>query len=307
VPATAERDQDRWRDLREQAERALHSAGVPDPYREARWMLERVSGYEGAELVASEAEPASARAAELLAALLERRTDGEPLQYVLGEWSFRGLDLLVDRRVLIPRPETEVTAEIAIDEAQRLGARRAAADPWAGTTTYTIADLGTGSGAIALALAAELPDAEVWATEASEDALAVARANLAGAGHPATRVRLAAGEWFDALPAELRGRLRIVVTNPPYVAEGELAGLAAEVREYEPMDALVSGPSGLEAIEAVVGGAPDWLEPTGALVCEIAPQQRDAALERARDAGFVDSRVRHDLAGRPRVLVARLG
>ncbi|MGH9031696.1 MAG: N5-glutamine methyltransferase family protein, partial [Acidimicrobiia bacterium] len=203
-------DAPRWRDLRAGAEAALREAGVPDPVSEARWMVERISGYEGAELVASEAEKATARARDHLAAMLERRAGGEPLQYVLGVWSFRRLELLVDRRVLIPRPETEVTAEVAIEEVVRLGARRGAADPWKSPaqTAYTVVDLGTGSGALALALAAELPDAEVWATDANEDALAVARANLAGAGLPATRVRLVEGDWFDALPPSLRARLR---------------------------------------------------------------------------------------------------
>jgi len=308
VPATAEPDQHSWRDLRAGAERALRDAGVPDPGSEARWMVEHVSGYAGAELVVSEGEAATARGAEHLEAMLARRAGGEPLQYVLGEWPFRDLDLLVDSRVLIPRPETEVTAEVAIEEAERLGARRGAPDPWAGTaTTYAVADLGTGAGALALALASELPDAEVWATDVSEEALAVARANLAGAGQPAVRVRLVRGEWFVPLPAALRGRLRIVVTNPPYVAEGELARLAPEVREHEPRDALVSGPTGLEAIEAIVAEAPAWLEPEGVLVCELAPDQRDAAIGCARAAGFVEALIRPDLTGRPRVLVARLG
>src|SRR5688572_32021725 len=172
--------------------------------------------------------------------MVGRRGAGEPIQYVLGEWSFRGIDLLIDRRVLIPRPETEITAEVAIEEAQRLGARRGKPDPWAGAATaYTVADLGTGSGALALALAAELPDAAVWATDNSDDALAVARANLAGSGTIAARVRLAPGSWFDALPGDLRGQLRLLVANPPYVAEHELAGLPPEVRDYEPVTALV--------------------------------------------------------------------
>lgn len=306
MPATT--DGATWRDLRGRAERELRAAGVQDPASEARWMVEGVSGYDGAELVAHEAEPATTRGAENLVAMLDRRAGGEPLQYVLGQWSFRRLDLLVDRRVLIPRPESEVTAEVAIEEAQRLGARRGTSNPWAGTVTgYAIADLGTGSGALALALAAELPEAEIWATDASDDALAVARANLAGAGQPAVRVRLARGDWFDALPADLRGRLRMVVTNPPYVAERELAGLAPEVRDHEPLDALVSGPTGLEAIEVIVAGAPAWLEPRGVLVCELAPHQRDDVVERARAAGFAEVLVRPDLAGRDRVLVARLG
>lgn len=298
-----------WRELRARAERVLGPVGVSSAVAEARWLVEEASGYEGADLVAAEQQPAPARAREQLDEMLARRSAGEPIQYVLGSWSFRGLDLFVDQRVLIPRPETEITAEVAIDEAQRLGERRGAADPWSSPadTTYTVADLGTGCGALALALAAELPDALVWATDLSADALAVARANLAGAGLPATRVRLAEGDWFDALPAELRTRLRMIVTNPPYVAQHELDDLLPEVVAYEPIAALSSGPTGFEAIDIVVRGAPEWLEPGGVLVCELAPHQARTAIECARAAGFADAEVRPDLVGRDRVLVARLG
>jgi release factor glutamine methyltransferase len=294
-----------WRDLRKEAELALLSGGIEDAAAEARWMVEHVSGYDAAELVAAEDEPAGSRPAAHLTELVRRRTAGEPLQYVLGCWTFLGFDLLVDPRVLIPRPETEVTARIAIDEAVRLGARRGRPDPWAGAaTTYTVADLGTGSGAIALALAAELPDAEVWATDSSEDALAVARANLAGTGLPSTRVRLSAGSWFGALPQTLRGRLRLVVSNPPYVAESELESLPTELR-HEPRPALVSGPTGREAIEVILREAPAWLDPVGTVVCEVAPHQANAASQAAAMAGFDEILVQRDVANRDRVLVAR--
>jgi release factor glutamine methyltransferase len=237
--------------------------------------------------------------------MVDRRVGGEPLQYVLGSWSFRGIDLFVDPRVLIPRPETEVTAAIAIAEAARLGSRRGRRSAWTGTTTAeAVADLGTGSGAIALAVASELPDAEVWATDRSADALAVARANLAGEGAAATRVRLVEGDWYAALPVALQGRLRVIVSNPPYVTERELDDLPPEVVRYEPRDALVSGGTGLEATERIVAGAPRWLEPRGALVVEIAPARADAARALARDAGLVDVSVERDLTGRDRVLVA---
>ena len=240
--------------------------------------------------------------------MVERRLGGEPLQYVLGRWQFLGLDLLVDRRVLVPRPETEVVALTAIEEAVRFGARRGAGDPWrAADTIYAIADLGTGSGALALALATELPDAEVWATDVSDDALAVARANLAGIGTAATRVRLLAGSWFGGLPDALRGGLRLIVSNPPYVAEHEVAALPSAVADWEPRGALVSGATGLEAIDAIVAEAPAWLEPTGgALVLELAPHQAEHAIARAVAAGFAEAEVRPDLAGRDRVLIARV-
>ena len=133
-----------------------------------------------------------------------RREAGEPLQYVVGSWGFRRLDLAVDRRALIPRPETEVTAEVAIDAARRI------AEP-------IVVDLGTGSGAIGLSVAWECRHAHVWATDRSSEALEVARANLAGLGRAGARVRLAAGDWFGALPDDLVGRVDVAVSNPPYV------------------------------------------------------------------------------------------
>jgi release factor glutamine methyltransferase len=295
-----------WRDLRVDAERSLAGAGIENAPSEARWMVEHVSGFDAAELVTAEDEPVTARAAAQLDELIGRRTGGEPLQYVLGCWLFRGVELLVDPRVLIPRPETEVTAQVAIDEAVRLGARRGRPDPWAGAaTTYAVADLGTGSGAVALALAGELPDAEVWGTDVSEEALAVARANVAGTGLPSTRVRLAGGSWFDALPHALRGRLRLVVSNPPYIAASEVAELPVEL-QHEPRRALVSGPTGMEAIEELASDAPAWLDTTGTFVCEIAPQRSEAAAKLATAAGFEEVLVRPDLTGRDRVLVARM-
>jgi release factor glutamine methyltransferase len=297
-----------WADLRARAEERLRATRVTRPDTEARWMVERVSGYDGVELVMGEHEPATAPAMEHLDDMLQRRAAGEPLQYVLGRWGFLGLDLLVDRRVLVPRPETEVVARAAIDEVVRIGGRRGGHDPWsAATTDYVIADLGTGSGAIALALASELPDAEVWATDVSADALAVARANLAGIGSAATRVRVAEGSWFDALPRELRGRLKLVVSNPPYVADAEVDELPPEVADWEPRLALVSGPSGLDAITAIVAEAHEWLDPAGAaLVVELAPHQAETVSDLARAAGFAEVAVHRDLSQRDRVLVARI-
>jgi release factor glutamine methyltransferase len=240
-------------------------------------------------------EEADAGGRARLSALVERRLAGEPLQYVLGRWSFRGLDLLVDPRVLIPRPETEVVAEVALLEARRRGGGR-----------FTVADLGTGSGALALALAAELPEADVWATDASRSALAVARANLAAVGpDAASRVHLAEGMWYEALPAGLRGRLRVIVSNPPYVTEAEFAGLPPEVRNHEPAGALVAGPTGRESLEHLVANGLEWLEPGGALVLEMAPYQSGPLSATAEAAGYDVVAVHPDLAGRDRVLVAR--
>ncbi|HWC12692.1 MAG TPA: HemK/PrmC family methyltransferase, partial [Acidimicrobiales bacterium] len=212
-----------WRDLLRSAEQVLGSVG------EARWVVERASGWEGGELWRHVDDPVPARAVPFLEGMVERRRAGEPLQYVLGRWSFRGLELLVDRRVLIPRPETEVVAGAAIVAARTLGGGRP-----------TVVDLGTGSGAIGLAVAAEVPGARVWATDAFPGALAVARANVAGSGSATgTRVRLLEGDWWDALPDELRGTVDVVVSNPPYVAGGE--HLPPEVEDWEPRAALRAG------------------------------------------------------------------
>ncbi len=276
-----------WRDLHRLAQAEVGP-------REAWFVLERASGEDRAGLVPRLAEPVPARTAAFVHAMVERRRHGEPLQYVLGVWGFRRLDLVVDRRVLIPRPETETVVEVALAELRRLGTR----EPLA-------VDLGTGSGAIALSVADEVPRARVWGTDRSEEALAVARANLSGMGaRVATRVRLAAGDWFDALPPELRGDVDLVVSNPPYVAATE--ELPAEVADWEPPGALVAGPTGLEAVSAIVARASDWLRRPGALVVEIAPHQALDAAELARRAGFTEVDVRPDLTGRARALVGRV-
>ena len=278
-----------WRQLLAEAQAHLGSSS------EARRIVERASGYEGAEYhLGLDEHPTSGSMAHF-EGMVARRGDGEPLQYVLGEWSFRSLELLVDRRVMIPRPETETVVEVALSELERLD-----------TECPTIVDLGTGSGAIALSLAKEVPGAEVWATDRSADALAVARANLAGLGRPGTRVRLAQGSWFAALPPILRGRLDLVVSNPPYVGEQEVADLPPEVARWEPAEAVVAGPSGLEQVEAILDQAPRWLGRPGTVVVEIAPHQSHQATSLAYEAGFVEAEVRPDLAGWLRALVARM-
>lgn len=285
-----------WQALLAEAAARLRSGAVPSPDAEARWIVEAASGYEGAEFVAGLTTLATVGGVTRLDRMVARRLAGEPLQYVLGRWAFRTLDLMVDHRVLIPRPETEVVAGVALAEL----ARQAAPG-----LTLLAADLGTGSGAIGLSLAAERADVAVVLTDASADALAVARANLAGIGRAATRVRVSEpGSWFDALPAELAGRLHVVVANPPYVAAAD--PLPAEVREWEPPSALFGGgPEGTAALEVLIDGAGSWLAPGGALVLELAPAQASAMLARARDRGYEEVRVVKDLSGRDRALAAR--
>jgi release factor glutamine methyltransferase len=252
-----------------------------------------------------------AGAVELARALAARRATGEPLQYVFGHWSFRNLDLHVDPRVLIPRPETEQVVEVALGEARRLLGLR----PGVGLVAV---DVGTGSGAIALALATELGAGAVdriWASDNSADALAVAAVNLRATHAARTcglpRVDLVEGSWLEALPAGWRGRVDLVVSNPPYVAADEWSGLEPVV-QAEPRGALVAPPgrdgaAGLADVEAVLEQARRWLGRPGTVVVELAPQQSGAAQDRAWQLGYDEVRIEPDLAGRDRALVARLG
>lgn len=287
-----------WREV--VAETAARLATVTEvPAVEARWIVERASGNEGSEYVLALDEPATQRAMHFHDVMVERRLQGEPLQYVLGRWSFRMLDLLVDGRVLIPRPETEVVAGLALDELDRCrDAARTEARP------VRALDLGTGSGAIGLSLAFERERVEVWLTDRSADALAVARANLAGLGRAATRVTIVEGSWFDALDDSLAGTFDVIVSNPPYVATGD--EIDAVVREWEPLDALYAGDDGLDDLRVLVSEAPAWLAPGGALVLEMDPQQTEVVAELARAAGFAEVEVHRDLFGRDRAVVARM-
>jgi release factor glutamine methyltransferase len=276
----------RLRDLWRDAER-----GVGSPV--ARWLCEEASGLDGDDFLAALDDPVTNRVVAHLDAMVARVQSGEPVQYVVGHWPFRTLDLMVDPRVLIPRPETEEVVGVALSLCDR-------------SRPLRCADLGCGSGAIGLSLAAELPRgrSEVWLTDVSADALDVARANAAGLGMAAAGVQFAQGSWWDALPASLAGTFDLIVSNPPYVDVGD-ARLEAIVARHEPALALFGGEDGLDAIRVIVDGAPRWLAPGGWLVVEIGASQGDDVAALARAAGLVEVDVRPDAAGHDRVLVAR--
>jgi release factor glutamine methyltransferase len=257
-------------------------------------LCEEASGAFGEELEEILDHSVTERSVAHLDSMLARLAAGEPLQYVLGHWSFRHLDLLVDQRVLIPRPETELVAEVAISLAREL------------PRPVRCADLGTGSGAIGLSLLHEMPPGtvEVWLTDVSLDALDVARANAAGLGVRGAGARFAHGSWFDAVPSHLQESLALVVSNPPYIAEGDPA-VEASVREWEPSGALYSGDDGLDAVREVSAGAAFWLRPGGWLVLEIGTGQGAAVQQILEGHGFVDVHIRADLAGHDRIAVAR--
>jgi release factor glutamine methyltransferase len=255
--------------------------------REARWIIEEFA------LDDSPASIDNARRAG------ERRAQGEPLQYVLGHWPFRDLDLDVDPRALIPRPETEELVGLALEQL----AFRASSAP-------LMLDLGSGTGAIGLSLLFELRERGLPATlvcvDASSDALDLARANARK--HELTAVSFVQSNWFDDLDATFRGAFDLIAANPPYVSEAEMATLDP-VLGYEPRIALVArdavGVGGYADIEHIIRVAPSWLAPSGVLVLEHGEHQRDAVKATCEEAGFSTLNLFDDVSGRPRMLVAR--
>ena len=269
------------------------TAALNDP-REARFICEHAAGLDAAEFALSLEELVTQRMGLHVHDMVRRRIAGEPLQYVMGRWAFRHLDVLVDPRVLIPRPETEFVAEVA------LGFAREA------TESRLVVDLGTGSGVIGLSMAHELPiiGTTVWLTDVSPDALDVARANLAGIGRAGANVRIGQGSWYDALPGDVQGLVDVIVSNPPYIATDD-PELSQAVADHEPALALFAGTDGLSALRVVISQAPQWLRGGGALVLEIGHRQGDSVRALLTDAGLRDVEIRRDLAGRERVAIAR--
>jgi release factor glutamine methyltransferase len=261
----------------------LAEAGVSDPRTDAEILVAEVHGVSRSALFVPDGE-LSPRALARLEELVERRRRREPLQYVLGEWGFRRLTLAVDRRALIPRPETEVLVERCLALV-------------ADVPQPHILDVGVGSGAIALALADERPGARVTAIDASADALELARENAERTGL-AGRIELVPGELF----AGLTGPYDLVASNPPYVSAAELPFLEPEVRDWEPRRALV----GEGVTEAIAAGARDVLGPGGALVLETAGGKADEVAALLGRLGYRAVRVTDDLTGTPRLAEGRL-
>ena len=280
-----------WREMLAQTVESVGNA------QEARWLCEHAAGVDGAEFLAVQDEHVTVSMANSLHDMVRRRLLGEPLQYVMKRWAFRHLDVFVDQRVLIPRPETETVVDIALSLAtQRLQE----------SSPICVVDLGTGSGVVGLSMAYELPheSAQVWLTDASSDALDVARANIVGVGRKGECVRVAEGNWWNALPTELRGHVDVAVCNPPYIAEHDNE-VADDVRKWEPHSALFAPNNGMADIEVVARDASEWLSVGGWLVLEIGYQQGDAVRKVLSEANLADIEIRKDLAGRDRIALAR--
>ena len=283
------------RDALEGAGDALAAVGVDTPRLDAELLLVEASGWERARLAAEPEAGVLPAAARCFGEMVRRRLRREPVAYILGRKGFRRIELAVDRRVLIPRPETELLVELALE----LRPRR-------------VLDIGTGSGAIALAIADELPECEVVATDTSAAALEVARANAERLGL-SDRVELVEGMAPPATVAEDEARagegasptlageptFDLIVANLPYVAESEWPSLEPEVTKWEPREALLAGPDGLDAIRAVIPAA---ATAALALALEVGAGQAEAVSELLFEAGFAAVQTRPDLAGIPRVV-----
>jgi release factor glutamine methyltransferase len=276
-------------ELTRKAAAVLAERAFENPRLEAELLLAGVLGVKRLDLYLQHDRPVAPAELERFRACVRRRLRHEPVQYILGRAAFRKLELHVDQRVLIPRPETEVLVGAVLDWCAAAG------------TAGSVLDIGTGSGAIALSLAQEGGFRRIVASDVSADALDVARANAARLGL-ADRIEFRHGPLFDALPAD--ERFDVIVSNPPYVADHERDALMPEVRDHEPAGALFAGADGLAVIEALVMRAPGRLEAGGLLALEIGATQADAVQALAGKAGgYAGMRMLPDLAGRPRVLL----
>jgi release factor glutamine methyltransferase len=262
-------------------EETLRNSGAEAPAVEARWIVEAAAKRDRAELLLDpDISAEDERVADQFAA---RRAAGEPLQYITETAAFRCLQIAVGPGVFIPRPETELVAERAMALLPRGG---------------RLVDVGTGSGAIAFAVADERPDAEVFATESSASAISWAERNRAALG---ASVELFQGDLLSGLPSALAGSFDVVVANPPYIDRAQADNLPREVVEHEPDRALFAGERGLDVIIRLADMAMEWLKPKGWLVLEIASDQAQRVRTLLGAAGYDLVSVGRDLAGNDRI------
>jgi release factor glutamine methyltransferase len=274
----------------EAAAKTFADAGIDTARNDAEWIAAAALARGRSEVVSRLQDEMSSDVYERFSKMVARRARREPLAYIVGTIVFRGLELEVGAGCLVPRPETEITAERAIARARDTAARP------------TVVDVGTGCGAIALAMAAEVPEARIFATEAMGAARGWALRNLARTG---LRCTLSPGSLMRPLHPALGGGVDVVVSNPPYVSEEEWEQLEPEVRRYEPKEAVVGGETGLEVILELLEQVRMWLAPGGWLVIEIAETQAERVSRLLGILGYRDVLVTKDLAGRDRVVEAR--
>lgn len=260
----------------------------PSPRLDAELLTGHALSLSRSELYSQHARVLTSSELGSIGSLVERRSRREPVAYILGRWGFRGLDLAVDRRVLIPRPETEELVDVCLEFLMTVP-----------VSVPAVLDVGTGSGAIALAIAEELPAALVAAADISPAALDLARANGADLGLDV--------EWLesDLLAAVAGRRFDLIVSNPPYIPVAELDTLEPEVRVWEPRIATTPGQDGLELLLALVQSAPAALTPNGLLALECGAGQAGAVADALALAAYTDIVVREDFAGIERFVTGR--
>jgi len=274
-----------------EASAALRAAGIDDARADARALLSHTLARDHAFLIAHSEDELEPHACALFRERVRRRAAGEPVQYITGRQEFYGLDFEVSPAVLIPRPETELLVETALELLRGGGA------------PPLVCDVGTGSGCIPVALLHERRDAHAYGLDISPDALAVAARNAARHG-AASRLTLLVSDCFDALDAVARTtNFNLITSNPPYIAERDIAHLQREVRDHEPRLALTPGGDGLSVIRRLVAEAPRFLEEGGHLIFEIGYDQHEAVASLVDENVWTVPDIRRDLQGIPRVVI----
>ena len=265
----------------------LAERGIQQARLDSEWLFAEVLNCKRLDLYLQFERPLDETVLSRLRPLFKRRAQREPLQYILGWTDFCGLTLQTDRRALIPRPETEELIECITQSLP---------DP-----PQTILDLGTGSGALAIALTQHYPEAQTTAIDHSSEALALARGNATALG-VANRITFRQSDWFKAV----RGRFDLIVANPPYLSEREFASTQPEVRDYEPQLALVAEQKGLAALEQILCQAPAYLGSEGCLALETGIDHHNALKNMAERTGYSNWHSLQDLSRRDRFFLARL-
>ncbi|MBM4297034.1 MAG: peptide chain release factor N(5)-glutamine methyltransferase, partial [Deltaproteobacteria bacterium] len=290
---TAATSPPRLQDLLGQAGQTLARAGIDNAALDAEVLLGHALGLKREQLIVMADSPLGAAQAQRFQSLIERRLRREPVSYIIGKQEFWSLDFQVTSDVLIPRPETECVVEAALQFAAS----------WPRGDSMRVLDVGTGSGAIAVALAKELPSARIHGADVSPSALVLARRNamLNGVGE---QIDFCCGDLFAAL-GQSSPLFDLIVSNPPYIRRAEIAGLAPEVSQWEPRAALDGGTDGLEFYRRIAAAASPWLAPEGALVLEIGADMGRQVCALFKQAGcYRDLTVLQDYAGRDRVVTA---
>ncbi len=268
----------------------LNNAGVDNPNLDSEVLLAFCMEEKRTRLLSHPEKIVPEQIAGIFSSLLARRSSGEPVAYLIGQKEFWSLPFMVDRRVLIPRPDTEILVEEALSFAK--DARRA--------DRISILEIGTGSGAVSVALASELPSAFITATDIAEGALEIAYLNAAK-NKVGRQISFIKGSLFEPVS----GKFDLIVSNPPYISEAEYAGLPREIRNFEPIEALVAGPQGIECHKEIIAGARDFLNSDGALFLETGALQQQKIEEILKKEGYNRIVFRKDYAGLFRVAGAR--